>query len=110
MKKKPLDFELYGKGPILDLILFSIYSVEKIKQKPSFERILKECYSLFPKVFAFEKYPEWPDARKLDRPLRSLRNKKLISGDSKTIFKLTKAGKNKAEVFAKNLRQGKLKI
>jgi hypothetical protein len=63
---------------------------------------------LFPETLRFERYPIWPDSRKLDRPLRSLRDEKLIIGDPKTIFMLTKAGQKKAAEIFKALRQGKL--
>jgi hypothetical protein len=54
------------------------------------------------------RYPVWPDSRKLDRPLRALRNEKLIIGDPKTYFILTKLGEEKATFISKSLRQGKL--
>jgi hypothetical protein len=44
----------------------------------------------------------------LDRPLRALRTEKLIIGDSKTYFILTKSGEEKAAIVSKKLRQGKL--
>ena len=74
----------------------------------SFERLVKECFTLFPETLSFTRYPVWPDSRKLDRPLRALRNEKLIIGDPKTLFMLTKDGEKKAVAVAKILRQGKL--
>ncbi|MFH1036464.1 MAG: hypothetical protein V1756_00135 [Patescibacteria group bacterium] len=90
------------------IILFSIYSVISDKGKCDFERLVKECFTLSPEVFSFSKYPKWPDARKLDRPLRTLRQRKLIKGDPKTFFSLTKSGKIAAEEIARNFRQRKL--
>ena len=63
---------------------------------------------MFPETLRFSRYPIWPDSRKLDRPLRALRNEKLIIGDPKTYFILTETGEEKAAVVAKSLRQGKL--
>ena len=91
-----------------DLILFCIYSVSLNNEQCSFERLVKECFSLFPETLRFTRYPIWPDSRKLDRPLRALRNEKLIVGDPKTYFILTKLGEEKAAVVSKVLRQGKL--
>ena len=91
-----------------DLILFCIHSVVLNSEQCSFERLLKECFSLFPDTLKFERYPIWPDSRKLDRPLRFLRNEKLILGDTKTYFILTKEGTEKAIQISKILRQGKL--
>ena len=86
MKIKIFDEELYKKAHIINLILFGINSVIENKEKCTFERLIKECFILFPQTFSFSQYPEWPDSRKLDRPLRTLRKRKLITGDPKTSF------------------------
>ncbi|MFH1968326.1 MAG: hypothetical protein ABIJ84_02990 [bacterium] len=91
-----------------ELILFCIHSVVLSNEKCSFERLIKECFTLFPDTLKFERYPIWPDSRKLDRPLRTLRIEKLIIGDPKTYFMLTKAGEKRVAEIEKALRQGKL--
>ena len=91
-----------------DLILFCIHSIVLNNEQCSFERLIKECFTLFPDVLKFERYPIWPDSRKLDRPLRALRKEGLVIGDPKTIFMLTKKGEEKASEIYKSLRQGKL--
>jgi hypothetical protein len=91
-----------------DLILFCIHSIILNSEQCSFERLVKESFTLFPDALKFTRYPIWPDSRKLDRPLRALRNEKLIIGDPKTYFILTKSGEAKAAVVSKVLRQGKL--
>jgi hypothetical protein len=91
-----------------DLILFCVYSIVLNNEQCSFERLVKECFTAFPDILKFERYPIWPDSRKLDRPLRFLRTEGLIIGDSKTFFLLTKDGENKAAQISKSLRQGKL--
>lgn len=101
-KNKILNF------PVNDLILFCIHSVSANNEQCSFERLVKECFTLFPETLKFERYPIWPDSRKLDRPLRALRNEKLIIGEPKTYFILTKSGEAKATIISKVLRQGKL--
>ena len=107
-KVKSFDEELYKKVSIADLILFGINSIIENKEKCTFERLIKECFILFPKAFSFSQNPEWPDSRKLDRPLRTLRKRKLITGNPKTFFSLTKDGKQIAEDTAKAFRQRKL--
>ena len=101
-KTKNLNFS------VNDLILFCIHSVVLNNEKCSFERLVKECFTLFPDTLKFERYPIWPDSRKLDRPLRGLRNEKLIVGDPKTYFILTKTGEARVIIISKALRQGKL--
>lgn len=96
------------KTSVNDLILFSIYLVISNNEICTFDRLIKECFTLFPAPFGFARYPIWPDSRKLDRPLRSLRDDKLIRGDPRTEFFLTKTGKEKAEIIAKTFKQGKL--
>jgi len=91
-----------------DLILFCIYLIISGNEQCSFERLVKECFTSFPDILKFERYPIWPDSRKLDRPLRFLRTEGLIIGDSKTFFMLTKNGETKAAQISKSLRQGKL--
>lgn len=107
MAKKSFDQELYKKISLNDLILFSIFSAE---EKCTFEELIKECFILFPRSFSFLKISKWPDSRKLDRPLRSLRKRKLITGNPKTFFVLTKTGKKIAEETGKIFRQKKLKL
>jgi len=106
--KKAFDINSYQKTAVQDLILFGIYLVAENREKCTFERLAKECFRLSPQVFSFSKYPQWPDSRKLDRPLRALRNKKLIAGDPATEFSLTKLGKKTAAEITQTFRQKKL--
>ena len=106
--KKKFSREIQKQIPIPELILFSIYSVTSGREKCDFERLIKECFTLYPETFSFSKCPLWPDSRKLDRPLRTLRQRKLIKGDPKTLFSLTKTGNIIAIETAKTFRQRKL--
>lgn len=108
--KKLIDQELYKKVSLHNLILFSIYSISSKKEKCTYERLVKECFSLFPASFSFSGIKKWPDSRKLDRSLRTLRRQKLLIGDPKAVFSLTKAGRKIAEDVGKTFRQAKLKI
>lgn len=108
MAKKTFALELYKRVSLHDLILFSIYSVLQKKEKCTYERIVKECFTLFPKSFCFSGISKWPDSRKLDRSLRTLRRQKLLTGHPKTCFALTKWGRKIAEDTAKTFRQRKL--
>lgn len=110
MIKKLFDEELYKKTGINNLILFCIYSVTEKKDKCTFEKLVKECFSLFSKIFCFTHLSKWPDSRKLDRPLRTLRKGKLITGGPQTFFSLTKSGKKIAKEISKTLGQRKLQI
>ena len=110
MAKKTFDEELYKKISINNLILFGIHSINENEDKCVLERLVKECFTLFPKTFSFIQFPRWPDSRKFDRPLRVLRKRKLITGNPKTFFALTKTGRRMAEETAKTFRQRKLEL
>ena len=108
MKKVSFEEEIYKNVSVNNLILFGIYSAAQNGKDCTFEQLVKKCFTLFPKAFNFSQYPNWPDARKLDRPLRTLRNQKLITGDPKTSFSLTKTGRKIALEIAKTFTQRKL--
>ncbi len=74
-----------------NLILFVLYSNDSKKQ--TFENLVKKCFGCFPEIFSLKNNPKWPDTRKLDRPLRDLRERKLIKGGSNTFISLTDKGK-----------------
>jgi len=102
------DEIIYKEIGINQLILFCMYSMDLDREKCTFERLIKECFTLFPKAFCFSRYAQWPDSRKLDRPLRTLRNKRLIRGDPASSFVLTQKGKKEARELTKILTQKKL--
>jgi len=93
--------EIYKNIPINNLIVFGIYSVLLKGAKCTFEKLIEECFKLFPAVFSFGRHPEWPDSLKFDRTLRTLREKGLITGSPKTFFILTKFGESLAKDTAK---------
>jgi len=104
LKKVYLD----ENAKIGDLILFSMFSLEKDGKKCAFENIMKKCFELFPVTFRFSRKFTWPDSRKIDRPLRSLREQDLIKGNPKNSFSLTKKGKATIQETIKRARQTKL--
>lgn len=106
--EKERDLNPYEALSREELILCAFAGSEA--EKVSFYSLLKRCLSLFPAKFCFEERPEWPDARKLGRPLRSLRGEGLVEGDPNRGFSLTEAGKGKAGRVRKRLRQRRLKF
>jgi len=100
--------EIYGEGKIKDLILIALYSFNK--EKVSFYRLLNKCFCLFPAKFSFEKNPDWPDSRKLDRALRSLRQKTMIKGSPTDGFSLVRKGRKRALEILNLFRQRKLNL
>ena len=88
------------------LIAYAILSIKRQRDECTFERLVRECFVLFPKSFGFYRYPEWPDSIKLDRPLRDLRHKRLVSGSNQTKFNLTGLGERYALEIEKSLTGG----
>ena len=95
-KKIIYDEKIYTNVGLENLILYGVYLISKRKEICTFEKLVEECFSRFPKVFAFKRYPEWPDSLKFARPLRKLREKGMIVGIIKDSFSLTKFGEQKA--------------
>jgi len=107
-KKAFFEGELYTKLSVNQLILFSIYSITLNKKNCTFEELVERCFISFPETFRFENIKKWPDSRKLDRPLRTLRSKRLIGSDLEDNIALTNLGRKSAKQIAKNLTQKKL--
>jgi len=108
LEKQKKTFDFLKKRTIHDLILFCLFNITESKETTTVERLVEECFTLFPKSFAMKGYPKWPDARKLDRTLRTLRRQKLVKGDPKAFFTLTEYGKKEVGEMLKELRQKKL--
>jgi len=107
-EKLAFDEQLYGSARIADLILFAMLSLKGSGKECIFENLIKECFILFPKTVSFSEHPRWPDSRKIDRPLRTLRKQKLITGNPRDSFFLTREGERLAQEVFRKLRQGKL--
>lgn len=105
-RKRPYKEEIYRRIPTNYLILFSIRSIVKRRERCTLEKIVGECFYLFPKVFSFERYLQWPDALKLDRQLRSLRERGFVTGNRRIPFALTKPGERIAENTKEFLNRG----
>lgn len=105
----PYNEEPYKGIQINYLVVFGISSILAKGEKCTFEKLVAECFNLFPKVFSLVRYPQWPDSLKFDRPLRTLREKGLIVGNPKGLFFLTKFGEKIAKDTAKILRAGVFK-
>lgn len=89
--------DIYKNIPNEYLIIFGMHSIISRSDDCTFDKLVKECFALFPKAFSFSLYPEWPDSLKFDRPLRTLRERGWIVGSAKTKFSLTKFGESVAK-------------
>ena len=99
--------EYYRNLSLDDLMVFAISNITKNGEDSTFERLVYECFYLFPKSFCFFRYPQWPDSNKLDRPLRKLREKGLVVGNPKIGFSLTDFGHKTADEVGEKLHKRK---
>jgi hypothetical protein len=100
------DEDSYAGMDLNDLILICIDDVTSRGEDCTFERLVYECFTRFPKALSFSRYTHWPDSNRLDRPLRTLRQKGLIVGSPKIAFLLTDYGREKATNAKKFLELG----
>lgn len=101
---------MYSQMDINSLLLICIDNIITNSDDCTFERLVYECFTSYPKVFSLFRYPQWPDSNKLDRPLRKLRERGLIVGSPKMGFLLTEDGKHQvARVRKVPERQIKIK-
>jgi len=79
----------------------TIYAAKKILdegEECTFERLVYECFTLFPKKFGFKRYPEWPDSTRITKAwLRCRTDKGWLAGTVKESFRITSSG----EIIAK---------
>lgn len=94
----------YIQFSLEDLILVAVYSIKSRKEDCTFERLVKECFTLFPKKFSFSRYPQWPDSLKLDRPLRKLQERKLLLGNRTVSYDLSPVGRKVCLKVLKRLK------
>jgi len=103
---KKFDEKIYINVPKSHLIVYGISSVMMQKEECTFERLIKECFTLFPKVFSMSRYPQWPDTLRFDRDLRKLREEGLITGNPRISYSLTRFGERLAKEIENTLKVG----
>lgn len=98
-KKDKVNFfpeETYQNLSVNDLILYAIYSLEAKNIEKTFPNIVVESFTLFPKKFNLQGYPQYPDSEIADRPLRKMSEtsnpKRYIEGGRGTEYKITDVG------------------
>ena len=84
-----------------------VYASKKILdngEECTFERLVYECFKLFPQKFAFMRYPDWPDSTRINKAwLRCRTDKGWLSGTVKEGFRITSSGEIIAKTTEKQL-------
>ncbi len=88
------------------LVVFCVDRILASGEECTFERLVCECFTLFPCKFALERYPQWPDSARVNKSwLRCRTDRKWIAGTVKTGFTMTPAGKRVAQQVSVELHQ-----
>ncbi len=92
------------------LVIYSVKNILDNSEECTFERLVCECFKLFPKKFGFLRYPNWPDATRINKAwLRCRTDKGWLAGTVKEGFRITAAGEEVARDTG-NLLKKKNKI
>ncbi len=106
---KSFDESIYTSVSLTKLTIFAISRIAKNGEECAYERVVKECFSLFPKRFSFQRYPDWPDGTRVKIEILRCRDKGWLTGNEKNGFQITSLGKRVAEEVLKELKQGPTK-
>jgi len=103
------SFDSYKSIGIDQLVIYSAMRIISSGEECTFERLVFECFSLFPKKFGFQRYPEWPDSSRITKAwLRCRTDKGWLNGTVKKGFSLTLAGEIASRKIENELKAGKL--
>lgn len=98
MKKKANTDSAFGEKAYADidldsLVTFAVWSIGQKGEQCTFERLVAECFALFPRKFSLFRYPQWPDSARVNKSwLRCRTDKGHITGSVKQGFHLTQMG------------------
>lgn len=106
---KSFDESIYTSVSLTKLTIFAISRIAQNGEECAYERVVKECFSLFPKRFSFQRYPDWPDGTRVKIEILRCRDKGWLTGNEKNGFQITSLGKRVADEVLKELKQGPIK-
>jgi hypothetical protein len=97
------------KISIDELVIYAVYRIYQSGDECTFERLVYECFTLFPHEFSFKRYPQWPDSARINKSwLRCRTDKGWLVGTVKESFRLTDLGIIIAERVEKKLNMKKV--
>lgn len=93
-----MDPNTYRRIGYDELVTYAISNIAEGSEEITFERIVAECYQLFPERFALRGYPHWPDSAVVNKSwLRCRTDKNYIVGSVREGFRLTAQGMDVAQ-------------
>ena len=107
--KREFDESIYTEISLTKLTIFAISKIVESGEECAYERVVKECFTLFPKRFSFQRYPEWPDGTRVKIEILRCRDKGWVTGNEKNGWQITEEGKREAQEVLANLQKGRVK-
>ena len=98
--------EVYESLGVDYLLIFCVKRVLDNGEECTLERLIYECFTLFPKRFALARYPQWPDSTRIYRSWRRCRlDNGWLSGSAQQGFRPTRKGEQVAHMVAAKLNE-----
>ncbi|MDW8003068.1 MAG: hypothetical protein RMJ39_10505 [Deltaproteobacteria bacterium] len=98
--------EVYEQIGLDHLLIFAAKRILDNGEECTFERLVAECFTLFPKKFGMRRYPQWPDSVRVNKSwLRCRTDNGWLVGNVQKGFKLTSKGIEIANTVAMNLEK-----
>lgn len=107
--KKQFDERIYSSISLTKLTILAINEIVSNREECAYERVVKECFTLFPKRFSFQRYPEWPDGTRVKIEILRCRDNGWVTGNEKNGFQITLLGKRAAQEVLKDLQEERVK-
>lgn len=90
-----------------ELLTYAVGQVTDTGEECTFERLVYECFHLFPEQFRMQRYPDWPDSVRVNKTwLRCRTDRGWIIGSVQEGFRLTERGQRVAAKVARTLGKG----
>lgn len=107
--KSPFDESTYTGVSLTKLTIFAISEIAENGEECAYERVVKECFTLFPKRFSLQRYPQWPDGARVKIEILRCRDNGWVTGNEKKGFQITHTGKRLAQEILVDLHAGRVK-
>ncbi|OIN97798.1 hypothetical protein AUJ66_02250 [Candidatus Desantisbacteria bacterium CG1_02_38_46] len=107
---KIFNEKIYNSIAIDKLTIFAIFHLSAQHEECAFERLAKECFTLFPKRFCLRRYSQWPDSNRVYLSMIRCRNNGWVVGNEKSGFQITEFGIKIAKDISDQLDNVKIEM
>jgi hypothetical protein len=105
-KGKNIKTGSYESMGVDDLLIYSVRQILENDEECTLERLVYECFTLFPNKFGLSRYPEWPDSTRVYRSWRRcLITRGWLSGSPQEGFTITSKGEQAAKSVANKINR-----